>query len=70
MNPHLLTLALTTPLEQLLELPNAIRIASSAREDLQHFSHDQLQEMLASVDAMITDTVAQGHAPASQWPTT
>ena len=60
MKPHFLTLALTTPLEQLLELPNAIRIASSAREDLQHFSHDQLQEMLTSIDAMITDTVAQG----------
>ena len=62
MNPNFLTLALTTPLEQLLELPNAIRIASSAREDLQHFSHDQLQEMLVSIDAMITDTVAQGQA--------
>ena len=62
MNPNYLTLALTTPLEQLLELPNAIRIASSAREDLQHFSHDQLQEMLVSIDAMITDTVAQGQA--------
>ena len=62
MNPNYLTLALTTPLEQLLELPNAIRIASSAREDLQHFSHDQLQEMLTSIDAMITNTVAQGQA--------
>ncbi len=33
MNPHLLTLALTTPLEQLLELPNAVRIQAS-RPDL------------------------------------
>ena len=38
MNPHLLTLALTTPLEQLLELPNAVRMAASAREELQRIS--------------------------------
>ena len=57
MNPHLLTLALTTPLEQLLELPNAVRIAACAREDLQHFSTEQLQRMLANMDAAITDTV-------------
>ena len=57
MNPHLLTLALTTPLEQLLELPNAVRIAACAREDLQRFSAEQLQRMLASMDAAITDTV-------------
>ena len=41
MNPHLLTLALTTPLEQLLELPNAVRIAACAQEDLQRFSAEQ-----------------------------
>ncbi|HBN9538647.1 TPA: hypothetical protein L3890_004857 [Pseudomonas aeruginosa] len=58
MNPHLLTLALTTPLEQLLELPNAVRIAASAREDLQRFSTGQLQQMLVCMDAAITDTVA------------
>ena len=58
MNPQLLTVALTTPLEQLLELPNAVRIAASAREDLQRFSHEQLQDILACIDAMITDTVA------------
>lgn len=58
MNPHLLTLALTTPLEQLLGLPNAVRIAASAREGLQHFSAEQLQQMLASMDAVITDTAA------------
>lgn len=57
MNPHLLTLALTTPLEQLLELPNAVRIAACARKDLQRFSAEQLQRMLASMDAAITDTV-------------
>ena len=57
MNPHLLTLALTTPLEQLLELPNAVRIAACAREDLQRFSAEQLAQMLASMDAAITDTV-------------
>jgi len=57
MNPHLLTLALTTPLEQLLELPNAVRIAACAREDLQRFSAEQLAQMLASMDADITDTV-------------
>ena len=57
MNPHLLTLALTTPLEQLLELPSAVRIAACAREDLQRFSAEQLQRMLASMDAAITDTV-------------
>lgn len=58
MNPHLLTLALTTPLEQLLELPNAVRIAACAREDLQRFSAEQLRQMLASIDSAITDTVA------------
>ena len=57
MNPHLLSLALTTPLERLLELPNAVRIAACAREDLQRFSAEQLQRMLASMDAAITDTV-------------
>lgn len=58
MNSHLLTLALTTPLEQLLELPNAVRIAACAREDLQRFSTGQLQQMLADMDAAITETVA------------
>lgn len=58
MNPHLLTLALTTPLEQLLELPNAVRIAACARDDLQTFSAEQLHQMLACMDAAITDTVA------------
>jgi hypothetical protein len=57
MNPHLLTLALTTPLEQLLELPNAVRIAACAREDLQRLSAEQLAQMLVSMDAAITDTV-------------
>lgn len=58
MNPHLLTLALTTPLEQLLELPNAVRVAACAREDLQRFSAELLQQMLAGMDAAITDAVA------------
>ena len=62
MNPHFLTLALTTPLEQLLELPNAVRIAASAREDLQRFSPEQLQDILGCIDAMIIDTVLQGQA--------
>lgn len=57
MNPHLLNLALTTPLEQLLELPNAVRIAACAREDLQSFSTGQLQQMLADMNAAITDAV-------------
>ncbi|MBI3147442.1 MAG: hypothetical protein HYZ17_02885 [Betaproteobacteria bacterium] len=57
MNPQLLTLALTTPLEQLLELPNAVRIAACAREDLQRFSAAQLAQMLTRMDAAITDTV-------------
>lgn len=57
MNPHLLTLALTTPLEQLLELPNAVRIAACAREDLQRFSAEQLQQMLTGMDAAIADAV-------------
>lgn len=57
MNPHLLTLALTTPLEQLLELPNAVRIAACAREDLQRFSTEQLEQLLGGMDAAITDTV-------------
>lgn len=58
MNPHLLILALTTPLEQLLELPNGARIAACAREDLQRFSTEQLEQMLGGMDAAITDTVA------------
>lgn len=62
MNPHLLTLALTTPLEQLLGLPNAVRIAASAREDLQRFSPEQLQQMLVCMDTAITDTVASAQA--------
>ena len=57
MNPHQLALALTTPLEQLLELPNAVRIAACVREDLLRFSTEQLQRMLADMDAAITDAV-------------
>lgn len=59
MNPHLLTLALATPLEQLLELPNGVRIAASAREHLQRLSSDQLREMLGQIDALITHRIAQ-----------
>ena len=62
MDARHLNLALTTPLEQLLELPNAVRIAASAREDLQRFSPEQLQDILDCIDAMIIDTVLQGQA--------
>ena len=60
MNPELLALALRTPLEQLLVLPNAIRIVVSAKEELARFNEDQLQELLAWIDATIQQAVALG----------
>ncbi|GHT93272.1 hypothetical protein FACS1894116_04930 [Betaproteobacteria bacterium] len=57
MNPDFLTLALRTPLEQLLPLPNAIRIALWAKEELARFNDDQLRELLAWIDVAITQAV-------------
>ncbi len=58
MNPELLALALRTPLEQLLALPNAIRIVVLAKEELVRFDDDQLQELLAWIDATILQAAA------------
>lgn len=58
MNPELLTLALRTPLEQLVALPNAVRIAFMAKEELARFNDSQLQELLAWIDASIEQAVA------------
>lgn len=57
MNPRHLTLALRTPLEELLGLPNGIRITLWAREDLARFTEEQLQELLAWSEAMIQQKV-------------
>jgi hypothetical protein len=57
MNPDFLVLALRTPLEQLLLLPNGIRIALWAKEELTRFNDDQLRELLAWIDATITQSV-------------
>ena len=65
MNPKLLTLALTTPFEELVDLPGAIRIAWSARDELQDFSEAQLQDMLVRMGTMIDDAVAQAQVDAS-----
>ncbi|MBS0499423.1 MAG: hypothetical protein H6927_14960 [Burkholderiaceae bacterium] len=60
MNPELLALALRTSLEQLLALPNAIRIVVLAKEELVRFDDDQLRELLAWIDATIQQAVALG----------
>ncbi len=49
MNPYFLDIALTTPLETLLALPNA----TGLREDLAHLESAQLQALLVCVDEWI-----------------
>lgn len=58
MKPELLTSALSTPLEQLLPLPNGVRIALWLREALERFGERQLLEILAWIDTRIEDSVA------------
>lgn len=62
MKPELLTLALSTPLEQLLPLPNGVRIALWLREALERFDERQLLEILAWIDTRIEDSVALDRA--------
>lgn len=57
MNYQLLSLALNTPLEQLLELPYAIRIAYSAGDDLRGYNAEQLQQLLTCLNEMIEEAV-------------
>ena len=58
MKPELVTLPLRTPPEQLLPLPNGVRIALWLKEALERFDERQLLEMLAWIDARIEDAVA------------
>lgn len=53
MNPQLLTLALDTPLENLLGLPNGVEIALTLRDELAHYSPAQLHDILAVIDNLI-----------------
>ena len=53
MKPQLLTLALDTPLEDLLGLPNGVEIAYSLRSELAHYRPTQLHDILAAIDALI-----------------
>lgn len=59
MNPYFLHIALTTPLENLLALPNATGLAASLRENLAHLEPAQLQALLVCVDDWINDAVAE-----------
>jgi len=54
MNSLLLTLALDTPLEDLLGLPNGVEIAYSLRSELAHYNSVQLHDILAAIGALIT----------------
>lgn len=54
MKPQLLTLALDTPLEDLLGLPNGVEIAYSLRSDLAHCSAAELHDTLAAIDTLIS----------------
>lgn len=62
MNPELLALALRTPLEHLVDVPNAIRIAIWSKEELARFDEGQLRELLAWIDANIQQAVAQAQS--------
>jgi hypothetical protein len=53
MRPQLLTLALDTPLENLLGLPNGVEIAYSLRSELAQYGSAQLHDLLAAIDALI-----------------
>ena len=57
MKPQLLTLALDTPLEDLLGLPQAIRIVTSVKDELSAYSADQLHDILRCVNGMIEAAV-------------
>lgn len=57
MHPKLLTLILDTPLDNLLDLPQAVQIAYAAREALSAYTHRQLQQLLVSINGMIEAAV-------------
>ena len=59
MKPQLLTLALDTPLEDLLGLPQAIRIVTSVKDELAAYSADQLHDILRCVNGMIEAAVQE-----------
>lgn len=58
MTPHTLNLALTTPLENLLPLPDAVGMVTTLREDLAHLEPAQLQTLLVCVDDGINEAVS------------
>lgn len=53
MKPQLLTLALDTPLENLLDLPNGVELAYSLRSELERYSPAQLRDIVAAIDTLI-----------------
>lgn len=59
MKPQLLMLALDTPLEQLLELPQAIRMVTSVRDDLARYTPSQLMDVLRCVNGMIEAAIQE-----------
>ncbi|MBK7898558.1 MAG: hypothetical protein KA603_11890 [Azonexus sp.] len=59
MKPQLLTLALDTSLEDLLGLPQAIRIVTSVKDELSAYSPDQLHDVLRCVNGMIEAAVQE-----------
>lgn len=59
MKTQLLTLALDTPLEDMLGLPQAIRIVTSVKDELSAYSPDQLHDILRCVNGMIEAAVQE-----------
>lgn len=62
MHPNLLTVLLDTPLENLLDLPQAIQIVYAAREDLSAYSNQELQQLLVCINGMIEAAVQDQRA--------
>lgn len=62
MNPQLLMVGLETPLENLLELPQAVQIAYAVREELIEYSPRQLQALLGGINGMIEIAVNERRA--------
>lgn len=60
MNPQMLTLALDTPLEALVELPQAIRILTALRRDLPDYDEHQREGLLGCINGMIELAVEHG----------
>ncbi len=59
MKTQLLTLVLDTPLENMLGLPQAIRIVTSVKDELSAYSPDQLHDILRCVNGMIEAAVQE-----------